>query len=52
MVSVKKTAGWLLIAFAVFWVVTQPHQVANVIDGTVGLLHRVANSLSELIGSL
>lgn len=48
----KKTAVWLIIAFVVFFIITQPHELANIITGTVHILHRGANSITELIKAL
>jgi hypothetical protein len=48
----KKTAVWLVIAFVVFFFITQPHELATIITGTLHLLHRAGNSLSELIKDL
>ena len=52
MVAVRKATGWLLLAFLVFYIVTQPHEVATIIMGIVHLLHRAANSLTEVIRGL
>lgn len=52
MVSAKKVTSWLVLAFVVFFIITQPHELANIINGTVHLLHRGANSVTELIRDL
>jgi hypothetical protein len=50
--TAKKTAVWLIIAFVVFFIIEQPQELANIITGTVHLLHRGANSVTELIKDL
>jgi hypothetical protein len=52
MTLAKKTVVWLLIAFAVFYVITQPSQLANIINSIVDLLHRAADSIVTLIQDL
>lgn len=50
--TAKKTMVWLVIAFVVFYIITQPHELATIIRGVFHLLHRAANSVSELIQDL
>lgn len=52
MTLAKKTVVWLLIAFAVFYIITQPSQLANIINGIVDLLHKTADSVVTLIQDL
>lgn len=50
--TAKKTLSWLIIAFVVFYIITQPQELAHIIRSVIHLLHRAADSISELINNL
>lgn len=52
MVSVKKLAVWLLIAFALFYVITAPENSAELVRSGVDALGAAARSFARFLQSL
>ena len=50
--DVKKLAGFIVLAFAIFYVITQPVASANVVNGAGGVVAAAANSMSTFVTSL
>jgi thiosulfate reductase cytochrome b subunit len=52
MVSVKKVAAWLLIAFVLFYVLSAPESSAGIVRSAIDGLEDAAGSLSRFLQSL
>lgn len=52
MVSVKKVAAWLLIAFVLFYVLSAPEESADIVRSGIDALEAAARSLSRFLQSL
>lgn len=52
MVSVKKVAGWLIIAFALFYVLTAPESSAELVRSAVNTLGDAAQAFARFLQSL
>jgi len=52
LVSVKKVAGWLVVAFALFYVVTAPESSADIVRSVLDGLADVARSFARFLQSL
>lgn len=50
--DVKKIAGFLVLAFAIFYVITQPVASASVVKSAGGVVASAANSMSMFVSSL
>lgn len=48
----KKLGIWVGIAFVVFYLITQPTNAADAVNGAVGWVQSAANSLSTFVASL
>jgi hypothetical protein len=51
-VDVKKLAGFLVLAFVIFYVITQPVASANVVKSAGGVVATAASSMSTFVTSL
>lgn len=52
MVSVKKVAAWLLVAFALFYVLTAPESSAEIVRSALDALAEAARAFSRFLQSL
>ncbi|GLU47027.1 hypothetical protein [Nocardiopsis ansamitocini] len=52
MAKLKKWLGYALIAFVVFYLLTQPETVANLVQSALGGLAGAADSLSRFVNAL
>lgn len=52
LVSVKKVAAWLLVAFALFYVVTAPESSAEIVRSALSALADAARSFARFLQSL
>ncbi|MGI8530294.1 MAG: hypothetical protein ACR2KO_12550 [Geodermatophilaceae bacterium] len=52
MVSVKKVAAWLLIAFVLFYVLSAPENSAEIVRSAAGALEDAARALARFLTSL
>ncbi len=52
MVSVKKVAAWLVIAFVLFYVISAPEDSANIVKSGIDGLQSVARSFARFLQSL
>lgn len=52
MVSVKKLAGWLVVAFAVFYVLTAPESSADIVRSALDALADAARAFARFLQSL
>ena len=50
--NVKKIIGFLVIAFLLFIVITQPQATANVVTNILAFLRDAAEGIATFIGSL
>ena len=50
--DVKKLAGFLVLAFVIFYVITQPVQSATVVKNAGGVIATAADSMSTFVTSL
>ncbi len=50
--SAKKIIGFLLIAFVVFYVLSNPTDASNLVKGAVSGLKSAAESFAQFIGSI
>jgi hypothetical protein len=48
----RKYAGWLAIAFVVFYLITQPNGAASAVHSAIHGLGAAASSLSKFVSSL
>jgi hypothetical protein len=48
----RRLAGWALVAFAVFYMLTSPDGAAGLVHGVLGGLEHAARSLSSFVSSL
>lgn len=48
----KKILLWAVVAFLIFYLVTQPQGSANIIKGVAGGLAGVARGLAQFVGNL
>lgn len=48
----KTILTWVLVAFAVWWVVQQPTNAAHLIHNIASLLSTAANGLSHFVSSI
>lgn len=51
-VKVKQVVQWLLIAFVVWWVVTQPGNAGHLVHNIGSLLSNAAHGLASFVGSI
>lgn len=52
MVSVKKVAAWLLIAFVLFYVISAPENSAEIVRSGIDALGNAARSFGRFLQSL
>ena len=52
MVSVKKVAAWLVIAFVLFYVLSAPENSAEIVRSAAGALEDAARALARFLTSL